>query len=93
MNNFKQIKEGVSFQIKLTPSSSQNKIIGFENNILKVQTTTVPEKGKANESLIKILSKHFKISKSNIEIINGLKTKNKTILIKNTDVEYLKKFL
>lgn len=85
----KQHDNGVSFDIKLTPNSSRNAIIGIENGVLKVKTTAVPEKGKANKELIKILSKHLKTAKSNIEIIKGLTDRNKTVLIKDSNIDKL----
>ena len=75
------------FEVRLSPNSSKNQIQYIENNLLKVQTTSVPEDGKANKTLIKILSKELKIAKSNIEIIKGSKNRNKTILIKNKNIE------
>jgi uncharacterized protein YggU (UPF0235/DUF167 family) len=40
------------------------------------------KEGKANESVIKLLAKHFNVSKSRINIILGLKSKKKIIKIK-----------
>lgn len=40
-------------------------------DMYKVWIKEVPEDGKANEAIIKALSKYFNISKSNIELIRG----------------------
>ena len=39
------------------------------NPPLKIYTTTAPADGKANESVIKLLSEHFGIAKSRVKII------------------------
>ena len=57
--------------VKVIPKSSQNKVLGFEGEVLKVRCTAVPKKGKANDSVIKLLSKHFKVPKSSITLIKG----------------------
>ncbi|MCB1080313.1 MAG: DUF167 domain-containing protein, partial [Chlamydiia bacterium] len=44
-----------------------------------VRLTAAPEKGKANESLITILSKHFKIPKSAITILKGETSRHKVV--------------
>ena len=67
--------------LKVTPKSSQNKIEKIAENEYKAWVTVVPEKGKANQAVIKLLSKYFKVSKSQIEIIGG-----KTARIKIVDV-------
>jgi len=48
---------------------------------LKVKVTVVPEKGKANKALLKVLSKYLKIPTRDIELIAGQTDRNKTILI------------
>lgn len=50
----------------------------------KVYVSQPPEGGRANTAVIKLLAEHFKISKSQIEIIKGLKSKEKTIMIEGT---------
>ncbi len=48
---------------------------------LIVSVNEAPEKGKANERVIKLLAEHFKTAKSNIEIISGQTSSRKTIVI------------
>ena len=44
-----------------------------------MKTTATPEKGKANKQVILLLAKFYKISKNQLEIASGLKSKNKII--------------
>tara|TARA_B100001093_G_C26266772_1_gene775128 strand:- start:245 stop:520 length:276 start_codon:yes stop_codon:yes gene_type:complete len=72
--------------IRLTPNAKQNKIIGWEEDLLgektlKVQVTAIPEKGKANKALITLLSKTWKIPKSDITIIRGETSRTKILKI------------
>lgn len=46
-----------------------------------VGLTSKPERGKANRELIKKLAKHFKVSQSQVRIVSGLKSRNKTVEI------------
>ncbi len=46
---------------------------------IKIRIKAVPEKGKANEELIKFLSKELSISKDQITIISGKSTQLKLI--------------
>jgi uncharacterized protein (TIGR00251 family) len=80
--------------VRLTPNAKQNKILGWDESstdlrILKVQVTAIPEKGKANAALIKILSKEWKIPKSAIRIIRGETSRTKTLEVE-ADKERLK---
>lgn len=72
--------------VRITPKAAKNAIVGWsedehKNKFLKVTVTTVPEKGKANEALITLLSKEWKISKSHIIIEKGETDRNKILSV------------
>lgn len=71
----------MEIKIKVQPKSSINSIIGFREDTLIIKTTSAPDKGKANNSIIKLISKKFKIPKSTISIISGQTSQLKTIFI------------
>ena len=73
-------------KLKISPNASKNEIIKNESDI-KVKITAQPIENKANKALIEFLSKQFKIAKSNIEIVKGETSKEKTLLFKNISYE------
>lgn len=72
-------------KIRVIPNASKNKIQHEKDsdgeNILKIYVTAQREKGEANEAVISLLSKEWKIAKSKFKIIHGHTSQNKTILI------------
>jgi uncharacterized protein (TIGR00251 family) len=81
------VAEGrIHLTIRLTPKAAKNAIIGWvedgdHNKYLKVAVTTVPEKGKANQALIVLLSKEWNIPKSHIIIEKGETDRNKILSV------------
>ena len=69
-------------KLKISPNASKNEIIKNENE-LKIKITAQPIENKANKALIEFLSKTLKVAKSNIEIVKGETSKEKTLLFKN----------
>lgn len=67
--------------IKVSPRSSKNEVVKVSEGEYKVKLTAPPVDGAANEALIKLLSQHFKVSKSSISIAGG-----KTAKIKMVDI-------
>lgn len=67
--------------IRVQPGASKNTISGYKEGVFNIKITTQPEKGKANESLIKYLSNLLGVSKSNISIQKGAASRNKLIII------------
>ena len=51
--------------------------IQFDGEFLIAETTSSPVKGKANKSIIKILSQKMEISKSQISLIKGATSRTK----------------
>ncbi len=82
----KKVDNGLIIKLKIIPNSSKNDLI-IENEFVKVKITAQPIENKANKALVEYLSKLFKIPKTNIEIIKGDTSKEKTILIKTDDKE------
>ena len=86
-------KNAVMLHVRLSPKASSNKIIGEHNCQLKVQVTQPPEKGKANAALIQIIAKTLHIAKSDITIVSGETSRNKTLQLPlDTDLTPLNKY-
>ncbi len=69
------------YQIKVIPRASKNEVMEIAPGQFKVKITAPPVDGKANEALVDLLSKHFKINKSAIRIVRGESSQNKMIEI------------
>lgn len=82
----REVAEGLIIKVKIVPNSSKNDII-LEDEFIKVKVTAQPIENKANKALVEFLSKTFKIPKTYIEILKGDTSKEKTILLKTTDLE------
>ena len=83
---FKPVADGVRIAVRLTPKASRNAITGIAeagqgDAVLKVMVTAVPEAGKANEALIKLLSKEWGVPKSSISLVAGATDRNKILHI------------
>jgi uncharacterized protein (TIGR00251 family) len=82
----------IILKVHLQPKASRNEIMGPYRDGIKVKVTAPPIEGKANEALIRFLTKEFGISISSIEILKGLHSREKTLRISGTlDQELLKK--
>lgn len=79
-------KDGICFSVRLTPNASKDSLVRLDWAAdgacrLRATVTTVPENGKANAALIKLLSKKLRLPKTAIRLIAGETNRNKTILI------------
>ena len=79
-------KGGVRLAIRLTPKAARDGLGPVQHNAqgdcyLKATVTTVPEKGKANKALIKMLAKSLKIPAGKISVASGITKRDKHLLI------------
>lgn len=83
---YEQTPDGYILRIRVSPNASKCGIGGiytdnFGQDFLKISLNSVPEKGKANQELIKYLSKYLKLSKTTFSLISGQTDRYKKILI------------
>ncbi len=65
--------------IKVIPRAKREKIEKISKQEYKIWVTVPPEKGKANQVVIKILSQYFQKPKSLIRIIGGKSSRQKIV--------------
>ncbi len=89
----KCVPAGVALAVRLMPTASHNGIDGGaeagRGEVLKVRVTAVPEQGKANAALIKLLAKSMGVPKSTVSIIAGGSARNKTVLIEGDSADLM----
>ncbi len=71
----------MKIKVKAIPRSSQQHIIESLEGDLKVKLKSPPVGGQANQELIELLAKYYKVSKSQVEIVKGLSSKDKIVEI------------
>ena len=67
------------------PGSSRDKITGIYSAALKVAVCAPALEGKANHSIVQILSKKLGIKRSTISLHSGRTSRNKCFLLEDLD--------
>ena len=85
------VKNKVREFVRLTPKGFRNSVTGLAREangsaVLKASVTAMPEHGKANTALLRLLAREWKIPKSSLTIIKGF-TKRRNPVEVATDLE------
>ncbi|MGA7410836.1 MAG: DUF167 domain-containing protein [Bryobacteraceae bacterium] len=77
------VAEGkLTLHVKVVPRSSKSELVGIlEDGSLKVKLAAVPEKGKANEELRKVLARTFGVPRNQVEIVAGETSPRKLVRV------------
>ncbi len=83
MAEFTQFANGQAFSVRVTPKASRNavKIDADGPADLKVWVTVVPEAGRANQAVMKLLSKAFGVPKTRLELLRGATGRDKVFRV------------
>lgn len=69
----------MKIKVKVKTKAKQEKVVKIGDNNFEVLVKALPEKGKANEAVIKAIAKYLKIPQDSIKILTG-KTNSQKIL-------------
>lgn len=72
---------GLVIAFHVQPNAPRTEVQGEHGGALKLRLAAPPVDGKANEALVKWLSKQLDVSRSSIELLTGDKDRRKRVLV------------
>lgn len=83
---FREMKAGIAVSVRVTPRASKDAIEGIEESAdgrsyLKVRLRAVPERGKANAALERLLANALGVSVRQVQVTGGAVSRLKTVTI------------
>jgi len=93
---FEAVAGGVRVALRVTPKASRNAVTGLADTAdgrkaLKVAVTAVPEDGKANDAVVKLLSKLWHVPKSSIAVVAGQTDRNKILHVAGDPADLMRR--
>ncbi len=81
---FSLLPDGVKLSVRLTPKSSRDALDGLAalsdgRMVLKARVRAVPEKGKANIALLRLLARTLNLSRMQVTLASGATSRIKTV--------------
>ncbi|MGB3316754.1 MAG: DUF167 domain-containing protein [Albidovulum sp.] len=73
-------RPGAEIPVRVTPKASRN-AIAAEGDAIRVYVTTVPEGGKANAAVVKLLAEALGVPKTRLKLIRGATARDKVFRI------------
>ena len=80
-------RDGVVVKIRATPGASRDNIVGLHGDALKVAVQAPPENGKANKAIARLVATKLKVRASQVTLLRGSTSRNKTFLITGFSLE------
>jgi len=81
----RRVAAGILLPVRLTPKSSRDEIGGIEafggEAVLKARVRALPEAGRANEALAKLIAHWLKLPPSSVSVAQGGKSRMKHVMV------------
>jgi uncharacterized protein len=83
----------ISFKVRVVPRASRSQIAGEHDGALRVRVASPPVEGAANEELVRMLAKEFRVPARAVEITSGHASKLKQVRVTGVTVRALENLL
>jgi len=72
---------GASTRLKLrvSPGAGRTAVVGRHGDAWKVRVTEAPERGRANEAVLRLLSETLAVPRSSVTLVSGHSGREKTV--------------
>lgn len=89
-----ETERGILLRVVVRPKSREKNLVAeISPEVIVVNLSSPAREGKANSELIKKIAKELSISTSNVTLVAGHKSREKTLLIQGLAVEDVRKML
>lgn len=78
-----QNADGVVVRVHVQPKARREQIIGLHADRIKLAVTEPPDKGKANEAVIRLLATTLNLAASKVELLRGQTSRQKDLLVRD----------
>lgn len=72
-------------RLRVSPKAKRDRVNGIHAGAIKLQVKDPPEKGRANEGVVRLLAKTLQISAREIELVSGHTSQDKRVAISGVD--------
>jgi uncharacterized protein (TIGR00251 family) len=80
----------VRVAVRLTPRARAERIDGVAAGALKVSVTAPPAENRANEALLRLLAKEWRLARRAVSIVRGAKSRDKLVNIAGDPCELMR---
>lgn len=74
---------------KVVPRAARTQIVGLHGGALKINVSAPPERGKANQEVIKLLAETLGLRAGQLRVVSGGRSPLKTLAIQGLSAEQI----
>jgi uncharacterized protein len=79
-------KEGAVLSVHVQPGAGRTEVVGRHGDALKVRVAAPPAGGRANEAVVELVAREFRIPADRVTITAGAASRQKRVRLAGVDV-------
>ena len=80
----------VRLRVHVTPGAREEQIAGWHGGSLRVKVRARPEKGRANQAVLRLLARRLGVAPANLSIVHGAASRDKLVEVEGLNEEELR---
>jgi uncharacterized protein (TIGR00251 family) len=86
-------RDGVFLTLWVQPRSGRDEVVGVRAGMLRVRVAAPPAGGAANEALVRLLAHLLRVARSDVEVVQGHRSRRKRIKVYGVSAEEVRALL
>jgi hypothetical protein len=66
-------------RLRVAPGARESAVVGRHGEGWKVRVSAAPERGRANDALVELLSETLAVARSDVHVVSGLSRRDKIV--------------
>ncbi len=76
-------------RVRVQPRASKDEVAGWDGATLRVRVTAAPVDGEANQALLSLLARVFRLPRSAVTLVRGSHARDKLVSVQGCSLETL----
>ena len=72
-------------RVRVSPGARRTELVGLHGDAWKVRVAAAPERGRANEAVLDLLSRELELPRGAVSIASGHAAREKVVLLEGID--------
>jgi uncharacterized protein (TIGR00251 family) len=71
----------IRLRLRVTPGAARSSVVGAHGDAWKVRVTSAPERGKANQAVLELLSDALRVPRTRLTLVTGHAARDKMVAV------------
>ena len=87
--SIRALDDAVLLKVRAAPRASRDRIVGLHDDAVKIAVSAAPEKGKANDAIVRVLARALRLPRSRVSLESGATSRDKWLRVEGIAEEAL----